>query len=164
MRREKENSTKHRSRSENIWKVCLFYSKKTPRFYDYQTWQRHLLLLRNSQMVRKGMWAFFLIVLFGSWLAGQANSAHVIYVLYARCTLHIAFSSSASLLLCFVIRHRSVFCVGQVSTLRCCAGKKPQWTLSCSSVKSKRLTTLWACFISYLLSTSCVKKVNRFQY
>ena len=29
--------------------------------------------------LRKGLWAFFLIVCFGCWLAGQANSNHVVF-------------------------------------------------------------------------------------
>ena len=67
--RSREQSTKRRSCSENMWKVCLFFSQNK-NIYDYQTWHE----------VRKGLWAFFLIVLSGCWLAGRANSDHTVVV------------------------------------------------------------------------------------
>ena len=57
------------------WKVCFFYSENNKILWssnmaDTFVWEIH--------EVRKGMWAFFFIVLFGCWLAGQANSDHVV--------------------------------------------------------------------------------------
>ena len=54
--RSNEHCTKHRSHNENTQKVCL---------------------LKNSQDVQSFLGFFFLIVLFGCWLAGQANSSHM---------------------------------------------------------------------------------------
>ena len=58
--RSREQSTKHRSRSENVRKFCLSYNivrirVRIRRLYHYQTWQTHF------HGVRKGLWAFFLI-------------------------------------------------------------------------------------------------------
>ena len=55
-------------------KICLFYIRNKKKLYD-STWQTHLF----------GVWAFFLlIVLFGCWLAGQANSDHVGSAIWIR--------------------------------------------------------------------------------
>ena len=71
--RSREQSTKRRSRSENMWKD-LFIVKIT-RLYDYQTWQTHFW--RNSRGCAKVHGLFFLIVLFGCWLAEQTNFDHM---------------------------------------------------------------------------------------
>ena len=76
VRRDHVNRTrKRRSRSENMGKVCLSYSQNIK-----------ILLLSNmattlfAKFTRcaKVCGLFFLIVLFGCWLAGQANSGHVV--------------------------------------------------------------------------------------
>ena len=50
--RSREQSTKRRSRSENMRNVCLV---KITRLYDYQTWQTHFGEIHE---VRKGLWGF----------------------------------------------------------------------------------------------------------
>ena len=70
--RSREQSTKRRSSSENMRKVCLFHrqNKKT-------LWLSNMAEIQGE--VRKGLWAFFfLTVLFGCWLAELANSDHVV--------------------------------------------------------------------------------------
>ena len=58
-------STKYRSHSENMQKVCLFFSQNNE-FYDYQTWETFFLDIYD---VRKGLWAFFLDC--ADWLGRQ---------------------------------------------------------------------------------------------
>ena len=63
--RSREQSTKRISRSENMWKVCLFYSQN-----NKIVWLSNMALTWEIHEV-------FLIVLFGCWLAGQVNSNHM---------------------------------------------------------------------------------------
>ena len=81
---QREQSTKRRSRSENIRKVC-YSTVKITGLYDYQTWTTHFFL--EIHEVRKGLWAFFLIVLSGCWLAGRADSDHVVGVVFTHILL-----------------------------------------------------------------------------
>ena len=65
--RSREQSTKRRSRSENMQKVCLF-SNENNKSCDYQTWQTHLL--RNSRGAQRYVGFFLLLIVFvGCWLA-----------------------------------------------------------------------------------------------
>ena len=48
----RDQSTKRRSHSENVWKICL-----VTRLRNYQTWRTHFWEIHE---VRKGLWAFFL--------------------------------------------------------------------------------------------------------
>ena len=66
--RSREQSPKRRSSN-----VILFYSQN-----DYQTWPMHLF--QKFTRCAKVYGLIFLIVLFGCWLAGQANSDHVVIV------------------------------------------------------------------------------------
>ena len=68
--REQSKNTDHTART---WERFVYSIVKITRLYDYQTWQHIFGEIRG---VRKGLWAFFLIVRFGCWLAGQANSDH----------------------------------------------------------------------------------------
>ena len=52
-----------------------YFIVKITRLYDYQTWQTHFW--RNARGTQRYMGFVFLIVLFGCWLAGQANPDHV---------------------------------------------------------------------------------------
>ena len=82
--RSREQSTKRRSRSVNMRKVCLFYSRnnKIVRLSNMADtfWEIHA--------VRKGLWAFFLIVLFGCWLAAQTLITWYIHTDHLYSTLH----------------------------------------------------------------------------
>ena len=71
--RSRVQSTKCRSRGENMWKVCSLYSQNN----KIELWSNVVdkFFSLNSQG-RKGLWAFFLIVLFGCWLAGLACSGY----------------------------------------------------------------------------------------
>ena len=54
--RSREQSTKRRSRSENIWKVCLFYSQN-----NKIVWLSNMAdIFGEFHEVRKGLWAIFL--------------------------------------------------------------------------------------------------------
>ena len=72
--RSSEQSMKYKSNSENMRKFCSFYSQNS----------KIVLIIKHGRhffeihQVRKGLWAFFLDVLFGRWLAEQANSDHVV--------------------------------------------------------------------------------------
>ena len=72
--RSSEQRAKRRSRSENMRKVCLFYNQNSKIL-----WLSNMagtLFEKFTRCVRiSGL--FFLIVLYGCWLAGQANSDHV---------------------------------------------------------------------------------------
>ena len=69
--RSSEQSTNRRSLSENMGKVCLFYSQNNRIF-----WLSNMadIFLRNSQVAQRFVDFFFVIALFGRWLAGQTNS------------------------------------------------------------------------------------------
>ena len=73
--RSSEHSTKRTSRDENMWKVCLFYSQN-----NKIVWLSNMadIFFLEIHQVHKGLWAFFLIVLFECWLAEQTNSHHVV--------------------------------------------------------------------------------------
>ena len=75
----REQSTKRRSRSKNMRKVCLFYSQ-----VNENVWLSNMAdtVLRNSWGAQRFVGFFFLIVLFGCWLAGQANFNHVANLAY----------------------------------------------------------------------------------
>ena len=75
--RENEQSKKHRSRSENIWNVYLFYSQN-----NKIVWLPNMTetLIKKFARCAKVCGLLFLIVLFGRWLAGQTNSDHVEYM------------------------------------------------------------------------------------
>ena len=75
--RENEQSNKHRSRSENIWNVYLFYSQ-----INKIVWLSNMTetFIKKFARCAKVCGPFFLIVLFGRWLAGQANSDHMEYM------------------------------------------------------------------------------------
>ena len=66
MKRERNTDQAARTCERFVYSVV-----KITRFYDYQTWQTHFL--KSSQGGQIGVGFFFLIVLFGCWLAGQAN-------------------------------------------------------------------------------------------
>ena len=70
----REQSTKCRSRSENMWISSIIVN--TTRFYVYQTWRS--ICLRNPPGAQRFVGIFFLVVLFGCWLAGQTNSYHMV--------------------------------------------------------------------------------------
>ena len=65
--RSRELSTKCRSRSENVWKVCLVYSQNNKIFLIIKH-DRHIFW--EIHEVRRGMWAFFSLLCFSDadWL------------------------------------------------------------------------------------------------
>ena len=67
--RSREQSTKCRSPSENMWKVCLFYSQN-----NKIVWLSNMA----DSWCAKVCGLFYLIVLCGCWLAGQTKSDHVV--------------------------------------------------------------------------------------
>ena len=71
--RSREQNTKRRSSSENMWKVCLFYSHN-----NKMVWLSNMAgtFVWKIHEVRKSMWAFFLSCLcfFGCCLSGKVNS------------------------------------------------------------------------------------------
>ena len=76
MLRSREQSVRRRPSRENMWKtwkVCLFNSQSNKIIKHGQH-----ICVRNSQGAQRFVDFFFSIVLFGCWLAGQANSDHVI--------------------------------------------------------------------------------------
>ena len=76
IRRDHENRAWN---ADQAARTCerFVYSIVKMRFYDYKTWSTFVWEIPE---VRKGLWAFFffLIVIFACWLAGQANSDHMI--------------------------------------------------------------------------------------
>ena len=75
MSRLRQHSTKRRTRSKNMWKVCLFYSQNN-RIVSIIKHGRHIFLT-NSRGAQRYVLLLFLIVLFGCLLAGQTNSNHM---------------------------------------------------------------------------------------
>ena len=71
-------SVDHVNRAQNAdhaARTCerFVYSRvKMTRLYDYQTWQTHFG--GNSRCAQRFVGFYFLVVLFGCWLAGRANS------------------------------------------------------------------------------------------
>ena len=72
--RSSEQSTKYRSRSEKVW---LFHCQNN-KIVWLPKWKTYF---GEIHKVCKGLWVFFLIVLFGCWLAEQANSDHMVWCL-----------------------------------------------------------------------------------
>ena len=73
--RSREQSTKRRSRSENMWKVCLFYNQ-----YNKISWLSNMADTFFEKFTKRAKVCglFFLTVLFGRWLAEQAICDHVV--------------------------------------------------------------------------------------
>ena len=74
-----EQSTKYRSRSENVRKVCLFYRQN-----NKIVWLSNMADTFFEKFARcaKVCGLFFLIVLFECWLAEQANSGHMVLLMW----------------------------------------------------------------------------------
>ena len=71
--RSREQNAKIGSHRKSMRKVCLFIVTITRSYH--QTWQT---FFRNSRSAQRFVGFFFWIVLFGWWLAGLANSYHVV--------------------------------------------------------------------------------------
>ena len=68
--RPRDQSTKRRHEART-YERFVYSIVKIAKLYDHQTWQTHLL--RNLRGAQRCMGLFFLIVLFGCWLARQKN-------------------------------------------------------------------------------------------
>ena len=69
MWRSSERSTKRRSRSENMWKVCLFYSQNNK--IEWLSYITADTFWRNLRGAQRYVGFYFLVVLCGCWLAEQ---------------------------------------------------------------------------------------------
>ena len=70
--RPSEQSKKHRSRSENMWKVCLCYSQN-----NKLVWLSNMADTVFSQAKVCGLCFPWLCLLGADWLHGQSNSDHM---------------------------------------------------------------------------------------
>ena len=77
--RSREQSTKRRSRSENMCKVCSFYSQNNKIEWLSNISDTFSETCTRSRCV-KVCGLYFLLVLFGCWLARQPNSDHVAWM------------------------------------------------------------------------------------
>ena len=113
-----------------IYESFVYSTVIITRFNDYQTRQTHF---RGNNEARKDLWAFFLIVLLGRWLAGQANSGHTDHhftrlslplecVLCNKWMLFLYSQLSKGLLLWFCYKHLQEVWRG---LLLFCRGKSP---------------------------------------
>ena len=75
VRRDHVNRARNADHTARACEMFVYSIVKITRLYDYRTWQTHFL--RNSRGAQRFVGFFFLILLFGCWLAGQAISDHV---------------------------------------------------------------------------------------
>ena len=71
------SSSEQSMNSENLSKICLFYSKNNKKMYDYSTWATQFFEKFRAPRVQRFAGFFFLIVLFGCRLAEQTSSGHM---------------------------------------------------------------------------------------
>ena len=77
MSRSREQSTRRRSRNKNMWMVCLFCSQNNNIVWLSNMADSCLRKWRGAQRFV----GFFVIALFGCWLAEHADSDHVVQML-----------------------------------------------------------------------------------
>ena len=69
VRRDHVNRARNADHAEGLIERFVYFIVRITRLFDYQTWRTLFEILE----VRKGLWAFFLIVLFRCWLAAQTS-------------------------------------------------------------------------------------------
>ena len=74
VRRDHVNRARNTDHAVRTRERFVYSIAKITRFYDYQTWQTYLS--RSSRGAQRFV-GFFLIMLFGCWLARQENSDHM---------------------------------------------------------------------------------------
>ena len=139
--RSSEQSTKHRWCSENMWKVCPFFDQNNKIVWLSNMADTYEKLKRCAKV--SVFFFFYLIVRFGFWLAGQANSDHMVGSPTSKsrhCSLNLEYWTLSDI---------SNLLSGQ--TFSFWVGGWGGWKLGCRTLSQGRTNILfWAAAISNL--------------